>query len=107
MVRTRRIYVTSNGKAPYEKWLEGLRDIVGRSRIRARINRAALGNLGDHRAVGRGVIELRVDHGPGYRVYVGLQGHEFIILLHGGDKSTQERDIQKAQDYWNDYLRRL
>lgn len=107
MVKARRIYQTKDGKTPYEAWLNGLKDVVGRAKIRTRVDRATFGNFGDHRSIGAGVIELKVDYGPGYRVYIGQHGQEIIVLLCGGDKSTQEKDITKAHQYWEDYRRRL
>ena len=77
-------------------WLDGLRDLRARARIQARIERLALGNPGDVRPVGEGVSELRIDCGPGYRVYFIRRGQELIILLAGGDKSTQAEDIRTA-----------
>ena len=107
MTKTRRVYQTKDGKTPYEDWLDGLKDVVGRAKIRGRLDRATLGNFGDHRSVGGGIIELKIDHGPGYRVYIGQHGQEIIVLLCGGDKSTQEKDIAKAHKYWEDYRRRV
>src|SRR5690242_1837732 len=107
MARICRIYRMSDGRAPYEEWLDELRDVVGRAKIRVRLDRAALGNFGDHRTVGGGIIELRIDFGPGYRVYVGQHGQEIIVLLCGGDKSTQHKDIDSAHRYWEDYKRRI
>ncbi len=80
----------------FAQWLDGLRDVRARARVQARIERLIAGNLGDNKAVGEGVAELRVDYGPGYRVYYLRRGRELIILLAGGDKSTQARDIQNA-----------
>lgn len=80
----------------FAAWLDGLRDIQGRARIQARIERLAAGNPGDVEPVGEGVSELRVNYGPGYRVYFKRQGQELIILLAGGDKSTQAKDIKAA-----------
>ncbi|WP_164075286.1 MULTISPECIES: type II toxin-antitoxin system RelE/ParE family toxin [Stenotrophomonas] len=85
----------------FVKWIDGLQDIVGRARIQARIERLAAGNPGDHRNLSGGISELRVDVGPGYRVYYTQRGKELIILLVGGDKSSkaaQQRDIKKAQE---------
>lgn len=80
----------------FARWLDGLRDLQARARIQARIERLAMGNPGDAKPVGEGVSELRIDHGPGYRVYYKQRGREIIILLAGGDKRTQARDINIA-----------
>lgn len=80
----------------FAQWLDALRDVQGRARIQARITRLAAGNPGDVAPVGEGVSELRINCGPGYRVYYKQRGRELIILLAGGDKSTQARDIQTA-----------
>ncbi len=80
----------------FARWLDKLQDMRGRGRILARIERLALGNPGDVKAVGEGISELRVDYGPGYRVYYTQQGQSLVILLVGGDKSTQARDIKTA-----------
>ncbi len=81
----------------YAKWFDGLRDRITRARIDIRIRRLSLGNAGDAKPVGDGVSELRVDHGPGYRVYFVQRGEVVIILLAGGDKSTQDKDIRNAK----------
>jgi putative addiction module killer protein len=80
----------------YVEWLAGLRDRRARQRIQIRVRRLRLGNPGDVAPVGEGVSELRIDHGPGYRVYYLQRGREIVILLAGGDKSTQRRDIHLA-----------
>jgi putative addiction module killer protein len=80
----------------FARWIRGLRDRLARVRIQARIDRMESGNAGDVRPVGEGVSEMRIDHGPGYRVYFMQRGSELIILLAGGDKSTQSKDIQMA-----------
>ncbi|TAL04814.1 MAG: type II toxin-antitoxin system RelE/ParE family toxin [Porticoccaceae bacterium] len=80
----------------FGQWLDGLRDLQARARIQARIERLATGNPGDVEPVGEGVSELRIHYGPGYRVYFRQRGQELIVLLAGGDKSTQTRDIQAA-----------
>jgi len=82
----------------FSQWIDGLRDIRARARVLVRIKRLAMGNPGDVRPVGKGVSELRIDYGPGYRVYFTRQGSEIVILLAGGDKSTQNMDIKKAQN---------
>jgi putative addiction module killer protein len=80
----------------FAEWLDDLRDLQARARVQARIERLALGNPGDVRPVGEGVSELRINHGPGYRVYFVNRGRTLIILLAGGDKSTQVEDIETA-----------
>jgi putative addiction module killer protein len=80
----------------FAAWLDGLRDIHARARVQARIERLAAGNPGDVKPVGDGVSELRIDYGPGYRVYFRKRGRELIILLAGGDKSSQASDIRTA-----------
>jgi len=80
----------------FAKWLEGLRDVRVRARILVRIERLSAGNPGDVKTVGEGVSELRIDYGPGYRVYYKKQGREVVILLAGGDKRTQTKDIKTA-----------
>ena len=81
----------------YVAWLDGLRDLQGRARVLARIERLAAGLAGDVKSLGEGVSELRIDCGPGYRVYFTRRGRQIIILLAGGDKSTQTSDIRRAQ----------
>jgi putative addiction module killer protein len=80
----------------YAQWLDGLRDIQARARIQVRVERLAAGNAGDVKPVGEGVSELRIDYGPGYRVYFTRHGSEIVILLAGGDKRTQAADIKTA-----------
>jgi putative addiction module killer protein len=83
--------------AEFDQWINDLRDHVARARIMIRIDRLALGNPGDVKPVGEGISELRIAHGPGYRVYFLRRGDVVVILLCGGDKSTQSRDIAKAK----------
>ena len=90
----------------YRAWFTKLRDAVAKAAIAKRIDRLALGNFGYCREVGNGVSELKIDLGPGYRVYVGQQGEKLVILLCGGDKSTQPKDIDLAKKYWADWKRR-
>jgi putative addiction module killer protein len=80
----------------FARWLDGLHDIRARARVLARIERLASGNPGDVAPVGEGVSELRIDYGPGYRVYFKKHGRRLIVLLAGGDKSTQSKDIRAA-----------
>ena len=82
----------------YARWLDNLRDIRARARVLARVERLAAGNPGDVKSVGEGVSEMRIDYGPGYRVYFTRHGDEIVILLAGGDKSTQNADIKTAQE---------
>lgn len=100
------IYVTSDGKKPFAQWLESLKDKSVRYRIKERLDRVALGNLGDHKKLSGGVSELRFKFSSGYRVYYAEEGNKIILLLCGGDKATQGKDIKKAKEYWQDYLSR-
>jgi putative addiction module killer protein len=96
------LYRTESNDAPFESWLLGLKDVRGRADIRVRLGRVEQGNLGDFEPVGDGVYELKIDKGPGYRVYFGQDG-DSVVLLSGGDKGSQQRDIAKAKTYWSDY----
>lgn len=88
----------------FAKWLKKLRDATAKARINLRVRRIELtGNLGDYKPVGEGVSEIRIDYGPGYRVYFSRRGNEIILLLIGGDKSTQQRDIAKAKQLNKEY----
>jgi len=80
----------------YALWLDGLRDLNARARIQVRVERLAAGNAGDVKPVGEGVSELRINYGPGYRVYFTMRGRELVVLLAGGDKGTQTTDIKTA-----------
>jgi putative addiction module killer protein len=99
-------YLTAEGRSPFEEWLNALRDITARARIRNRLKRVESGNLGNYRSVGEGVCELKIDYGSGYRVYFGQIGSTVVLLLCGGDKSTQAQDILRAKEYWRDYEER-
>lgn len=101
-----REYLTVEGHSLFGRWLLGLRDAQARARILKRLDRVQAGLLGDFKSVGSGVLELRVDYGPGYRINFGRHGSELVLLLLGGDKRTQQRDIEHAQDYWQDWKRR-
>jgi putative addiction module killer protein len=81
-------------------WITKLKDVAGKARIAARLKLAAAGSFGDHKSVGQGVMEMRIHTGPGYRVYYAQEGATVYLLLIGGDKSTQEKDIRKAQELW-------
>jgi len=101
-----REYLTVADRSPFNEWLQGLRDLKARARIRTRLDRLSLGNKGDYARVGDGVFELRFFFGPGYRVYYGLEDDTKVVLLGGGTKDTQQRDIRIAKVYWKDYKRR-
>ena len=97
------IFRTTTGNEPYIDWLESL-DTVVRARIKARLTRVReTGNLGIYDPVGDGVYELKLDFGPGYRVYFGLE-KEIMILLFGGNKKAQQKDINKSKEFWQGYL---
>jgi putative addiction module killer protein len=104
--RELREYLTETGRNPFHEWLTDLRDLQMRGRIRVRLNRLRLGNFGDCKPVGEGVLELRMDFGPGYRVYFAQDGEIVVILLCGGDKRTQHRDITTAKTFWKTYKQR-
>ena len=104
--RQLKIYSTIDGDEPFEGWMEALKDLAARAVIRTRLERVEDGNFGVHRSVGDGVWELIFDVGPGYRVYYGQEGKSVVLLLGGGDKSTQVKDIKRAKRYWQDYLGR-
>ncbi len=100
---TVRQYITPDGHRPYGEWLDAL-PLQAQARIAARVARFEAGNLGDHKEVGGGVWEVRLHFGPGYRLYFGKhQGHILLLLL-GGTKTSQSRDIRRAQQYWRDFL---
>ena len=101
-----RIYQDTQGRAPFDEWLGSLQDKAARARIRARLARLQAGNLGDCKALREGVQELRIDHGPGYRVYLSRQGAVLVLLLCGSDKGDQDRAIQQAIGYLNDWKQR-
>ena len=98
------LFQSSTGIAPFSKWLRGLSDQRGRAIIRARLNRLVFGNFGDCRSLGGGLFEVRIDFGPGYRVYATFED-DSVVLLCGGDKGSQKRDIARARRFlkeWND-----
>jgi putative addiction module killer protein len=98
------IYCTATGKEPYSAWEDNL-DKATRATIKTRLDRIRTGNLGDAKIIknGAGVWEMRVDYGPGYRIYFGKQTNTIVVLLIGGDKKSQDRDIAKAKRYWLEY----
>lgn len=99
-------YLTSEGRDPFKEWLADLADRQARARVAVRVQRMAAGNFGDHKPLSDGVWELKIDHGPGYRVYYAQAGRKLVLLLIGGDKRRQQSDIETAVRYWQDWQRR-
>jgi len=93
-------YLTETGRKPFKEWLDGLKDLAARQKVRIRLDRVRLGNLGKNRSVGAGVFELKIDYGPGYRVYYAIEKKTSVLLLMGGEKSSQDNDIALARTYW-------
>ncbi|PTR10559.1 putative addiction module killer protein [Nitrosospira sp. Nsp5] len=102
-----RHYLTDDSKDIYLDWLRKLRDVTARIAVDRRVNRIELGNFGDHKFCRDGVWELRIDVGAGYRVYYAIADKEIVLLLCGGDKRTQDTDIDRACEYWQDWQRRI
>ena len=100
-----REYIDVGGRNLFQRWFTRL-DPIAKIRVRTALNRMAEGNLSNAKGVGRGVLEYRMDFGPGYRIYFGRDGDAIIILLGGGTKSRQHRDIENAKASWQDYRRR-
>lgn len=98
------IYICRNGYEPFTDWFESIRDARDRRRILARLRRLERGHLGDYKPIKNGVFELRLFFGPGYRLYYGVDCGSLVVLLCGGDKSSQASDIKKALSYWQEYL---
>ena len=101
-----RNYVTPEGREPYEEWVNSYRNRKTRAIIRERVNRLHLGNFGDYKRLTADLYELRIHYGPGYRVYFGMVDRVIVILLCGGSKKTQRRDIERAKEYWEELRRR-
>lgn len=93
------IYCLPNGRRPFAEWLESIRDINTQDRVQARLNRLRFGNFGHFKSVGGGVFELRLDFATGYRIYFGQVSCTIVLLLCGGDKSSQPQDIERAKSY--------
>ena len=102
-----RHYITPAGRDVYAEWRQHLRDVTAQIAIDRRVNRVADGNFGDHKHISDGVYELRIDMGPGFRVYYAIEGRQVVLLITGGDKSTQRKDIEKACAYWADWQERV
>ena len=99
-------YLTKDGRSPFREWMEGLTDKRAYDRILMRMERLALGLRGDWKPVAGAVGELRIDVGPGYRLYFVQEGMRFVLLLCGGEKSRQQADIRRAYEYWQDHKKR-
>lgn len=97
------IFSLKSGQQPFSIWLNSLRDKKARAKIDKRLTRLQLGNFGDHKSLGGGVSELRISEGPGYRIYYGTTGNTVVILLCGGSKASQSKDINMAKTYWSYY----
>ena len=106
MINDIQVYQDADGVEPYAQWLIGLADRQARARVLVRVQRMAAGNFGDCKPLNGGVWELRIDWGPGYRVYYAQAGRRVVLLLVGGDKRRQHADIAVAVSYWQDWLRR-
>lgn len=100
-------YQTEKGDVPFTEWFDSLRDVRGKTAIIRRIDRAAQGNFGDHKFERAGVWEMRLDVGPGYRLYYFQHGDMLVVLLCGGDKSSQQADLERAVAYRQDFIRRM
>ena len=101
--RELQIYRTQNGREPFTEWLESINDQRTQNRIQRRVDRLEEGNFGDYKPVGEGVFELRLHFGAGYRIYFSEMNNTVLLLLCGGDKSSQTRDIERAKTYWLEY----
>ena len=104
-MKTLRYYTTRDNKKPFSDWYYSLYERL-RNKITQRLSRLSFGNFGDVKSVGNGVHELRIDYGGGYRIYFANDGKDIILLLTGGDKSSQDKDIQTAKKYYEDYKER-
>ena len=98
-----RIFRLKDGRMPFDLWINQLKDRRAKAKILVRLDRMTAGNFGDVKSVGGGVSELRIKEGKGYRVYFGREGNKVVILLCGGDKSTQQSDIKQAMEFWREY----
>ena len=101
-----RYYKDAQDRAPLTRWLDDLKDIRARAQIKARLARVGAGNFGDCKPLRDGVQELKIDYGPGYRVYLSRQGSVIVLLLSGSDKGDQDRAIKQAIEYLNDWKQR-
>ena len=99
-------YTDEQDRSPYAVWLASLRDVRAKARVIMQVDRMELGLFGDSEPVGEGLSELKIHYGPGYRVYYGKESQDTYLLLCGGNKSTQSKDIKRAKTYWREYKRR-
>lgn len=99
-------YETPNGKLPAKEWLSSLKDGLSQAILYKRIRQAGLGQFGKIRNIGDGISELKIDYGPGFRIYYGIHEDKLILILMGGSKRTQESDIKKAKAYWTEWKER-
>ena len=106
MANTVNEYTDVDGKSPYDSWLKSLRDKCAIARIIMHVDRMELGLFGDSSPIGDGLSEMRIHYGPGYRVYYGKEAQRVYLLLCGGDKSTQTKDIKQAKLYWQEHKQR-
>lgn len=102
--KTIEYYITSEGKIPFNEWYESLKDKRARQEVARRLNRAIEGNYGDHKTIVENLYEMKITYGPAYRIYYTEKERKIIVLLCGGDKSTQSKDIERAKEYLKDYL---
>lgn len=102
-MKSLRLYRTRKSKEPFGEWLTSIKDTIAIAQVNNRVRRLSLGQRGDCKPVGKGVFELRIHYGPGYRVYFAEHGNEIVILLCDGNKGSQKRDIKQAIAYWQDY----
>ena len=100
-----RYYLTAGGESPFESWFDDL-DAAAAAKVSVAVVRLGQGNTSNVKGVGEGLLEYRIDWGPGYRVYFGRDGESLVILLTGGTKQRQQRDIERAKELWADYKRR-
>ena len=105
--RTLRNYTTKDGREPFREWIMRLRDKKAQANITQRIERLRQGNPGDLKRISKNIYELRIRHGPGYRVYYTIYQDAIVILFCGGSKRTQQQDITRAQNYYNDFLEQM
>jgi len=96
-------YQGDDGAVPYTKWMRKCRDNLAKAKILAKIANFKLGNMGDHKMLGGGVYEARINYAKGYRIYYGIDQGKVVLILCAGEKSTQKEDVEKAKEYWRDY----